>query len=144
MTTFIETGIRPELVQAVTELGYENPMPIQEAIIPVVLKEQRDVVGLAQTGTGKTAAYGLPLLHLVNTDNKKPQSLILSPTRELCIQITNDLIGYSKYLKNLHVVPVYGGVSIDNQIRQIKKGVQVIVATPGRMNDLLNRRAVDF
>ncbi|UEG53919.1 DEAD/DEAH box helicase [Mucilaginibacter daejeonensis] len=141
---FIELGIRHDIVNAITELGFENPTPIQEQSIPVLLTGSNDFVGLAQTGTGKTAAFGLPLLELLDFEENYPQALVLCPTRELCLQITNDLKNYSKNLKNANVVAVYGGASISDQLRQIKRGVQIVVATPGRMLDILDRKAIDF
>jgi len=141
---FIELGIRHDIVNAITELGFENPTPIQEQSIPVLLTGSNDFVGLAQTGTGKTAAFGLPLLELLDFEENYPQALILCPTRELCLQITSDLKNYSKNMKNVNVVAVYGGASISDQLRQIKRGVQIVVATPGRMLDILNRKAIDF
>jgi ATP-dependent RNA helicase DeaD len=141
---FIELGIRHDIVNAITELGFENPTPIQEQSIPVLLTGSNDFVGLAQTGTGKTAAFGLPLLELLDFEENYPQALILCPTRELCLQITNDLKNYSKNMKNVNVVAVYGGASISDQLRQIKRGVQIVVATPGRMLDIINRKAIDF
>ena len=140
MTTFKEIGIESELVEGIVELGFENPMPIQEKVIPVLLKEKTDIIALAQTGTGKTAAFGLPLIQLTNQEYKKTQALILSPTRELCLQITNDLKNYAKHIRGLNVVAVYGGADIDQQVRALSKGAHIIVATPGRMDDLLNRR----
>jgi ATP-dependent RNA helicase DeaD len=141
---FIELGIRHDIVNAITELGFENPTPIQEQSIPVLLTGSNDFVGLAQTGTGKTAAFGLPLLELLDFEENYPQALILCPTRELCLQITSDLKNYSKNMNNVNVVAVYGGASISDQLRQIKRGVQIVVATPGRMLDILNRKAIDF
>ena len=137
--TFEETGIRPELVKAVMDLGYQNPMPVQEQVIPVILQSDKDIIALAQTGTGKTAAFGLPLLSITDEKNKQTQVLVLCPTRELCLQITDDLVNYAKYIKGLRVVAVYGGASIENQLRELKAGAQVIVATPGRMNDIIRR-----
>lgn len=142
--TFEETGIRPELVKAVTELGYQNPMPVQEQVIPVILQSNKDIIALAQTGTGKTAAFGLPLLSIIDEKVKQPQVLILCPTRELCLQITDDLVNYSKYIKGLRVVAVYGGASIENQLRELKQGAHVIAATPGRMNDIIRRGKVNL
>lgn len=142
MMTFEEIGIRQELVKAVTELGYQTPMPVQEQVIPVILNSKQDIVALAQTGTGKTAAFGLPLLSLTDVHSGSTQVLILSPTRELCLQIAKDLVNYSKFLPELRVVAVYGGASIDTQIRDLKRGAQVIVATPGRINDLIRRGKV--
>jgi ATP-dependent RNA helicase DeaD len=142
MNTFEESGIRPELKKAVLELGFETIMPVQEQVIPVVLESKDDIIALAQTGTGKTAAFGLPVLSLLDLDSRETQALILSPTRELCIQITKDLMSYGKYLTGLRVTAVYGGASIENQISQLKSGAHVIVATPGRMNDLIRRKRV--
>ncbi len=139
MKTFEELGVSGEILKAITEMGYENPMPVQEEVIPYLLGNNNDVVALAQTGTGKTAAYGLPVLQKVDTTNNDVQALILSPTRELCLQIADDLKEYSKYIDGLHVLAVYGGASIEPQIRQLKRGVQVIVATPGRLVDLMER-----
>jgi ATP-dependent RNA helicase DeaD len=144
MNPFSTLGIRHDIVNAITELGFENPTPIQEQSIPVLLSGSNDFVGLAQTGTGKTAAFGLPLLELLDFEENYPQALILCPTRELCLQITNDLKTYSKNMKNVNVVAVYGGANISDQLRQIKRGVQIVVATPGRMLDIINRKAIDF
>lgn len=132
-------GVKEEILKAIKEMGYESPMPVQEEVIPYLLGHNNDVVALAQTGTGKTAAYGLPVLQKVNTADLNTQAIIISPTRELCLQITDDLKDYSKYIEGLHVLAVYGGANIESQIRQLKKGVQVIVATPGRLVDLMNR-----
>lgn len=125
-------------------MGYESPMPVQEEVIPFLLGEDNDVIVLAQTGTGKTAAYGLPILQKINVDLVQPQALVLCPTRELCLQIADDLNEYSKYISRLHVLPVYGGSSIESQIRSLKRGVHVVVATPGRLLDLMNRKTVDL
>ena len=144
MNPFITLGIRHDIVNAITELGFENPTPIQEQAIPVLLSGSNDFVGLAQTGTGKTAAFGLPLLELLDFEENYPQALILCPTRELCLQITNDVNNYAKNVKNVNVVAVYGGANISDQLRQIKRGVQIVVATPGRMLDIINRKAIDF
>jgi len=144
MNPFSELGIRHDIVNAISELGFSNPTPIQEQAIPVLLSGSNDFVGLAQTGTGKTAAFGLPLLELLDFEENYPQALVLCPTRELCLQITNDLNNYSKNIKNVNVVAVYGGASISDQLRQIKRGVQVVVATPGRMLDIINRKAINF
>ncbi len=133
-------GLSPNLLKGIEELGFKIPTPIQEEIIPIFFEKENDIVGLAQTGTGKTAAFGLPIIEQIDIRNKSVQALILAPTRELCIQISKDLKNYSKYIKGLHVVPVYGGASIDTQIRALKKGVHIIVATPGRMLDLINRK----
>ena len=144
MKTFEELGVSPEIRRAVEEMGYENPMPVQEEVIPYLLGENNDVVALAQTGTGKTAAFGLPLLQQIDVKHRVPQSLILCPTRELCLQIAGDLNDYSKYIDGLKVLPVYGGSSIDSQIRSLKRGVHIIVATPGRLLDLMERKTVSL
>jgi ATP-dependent RNA helicase DeaD len=144
MNKFEALGINEQLVKAVTDLGFENPSPIQEQAIPVLLEEDTDLVGLAQTGTGKTAAFGLPLLQKVDFSSRATQAIILCPTRELCVQITKDLENYAKYIQGTNIVPVYGGASIDIQIRQISKGAQIIVATPGRMADMINRKKADL
>ena len=139
MKTFEELGVNEEIRHAIEELGFEHPMPVQEEVIPYLLGNKNDVIALAQTGTGKTAAYGLPIIQKVNPESNATQALILSPTRELCVQIADDLRDFSKYIKGLHVVPVYGGADIGGQIRTLKHGVQIIVATPGRLIDLMNR-----
>ncbi|HWZ36419.1 MAG TPA: DEAD/DEAH box helicase [Mucilaginibacter sp.] len=144
MNPFLNLGIRHDIVNAISELGFENPTPIQEQSIPVLLTGSNDFVGLAQTGTGKTAAFGLPLLELLDFEKNHPQALVLCPTRELCLQIANDIKNYSKKMDNVHVVAVYGGASISDQLRQIRRGVQIVVATPGRMLDIINRGAIDF
>ena len=140
MKTFEELGVSPEIRKAIEEMGYENPMPVQEEVIPYLLGEGNDVVALAQTGTGKTAEFGLPLIQKINVKNRVPQALILCPTRELCLQIAGDLNDYSKYIDGLKVLPVYGGSSIESQIRMLKSGVHIIVATPGRLIDLMERK----
>ena len=137
--TFEELGVSGEILKATQEMGYVTPMPVQEKVIPYLLGHNNDVVALAQTGTGKTAAYGLPVLQKIDTNRTDVQAVIMAPTRELCLQITDDLKDYSKYIKGLHVLAVYGGASIEPQIRALKKGVQVIVATPGRLVDLMER-----
>ncbi len=144
MITFEQFGLNNQILQAISELGFENPTPIQEKVIPHLLESTKDLIGLAQTGTGKTAAFGLPLLHQIDTSIKTTQFLILSPTRELCMQIHNDLTAYSKYQDKISMVAVYGGASIENQIRKIKSGVHIIVATPGRLLDLLKRKAANI
>ncbi|MDR0989580.1 MAG: DEAD/DEAH box helicase [Prevotellaceae bacterium] len=144
MKTFEELGVSKEIRRAIEEMGYESPMPVQEAVIPYLLGENNDVVALAQTGTGKTAAFGLPLIQKIDVKKRIPQSLILCPTRELCLQIAGDLNDYSKYLNDLRVLPVYGGSSIESQIRALKQGVHVIVATPGRLLDLMERKTVSL
>ena len=128
-----------QIRRAITEMGFEQPMPVQEEVIPYLLGTGNDVIALAQTGTGKTAAYGIPLLQKINPEEKTTQALILSPTRELCLQISDDLKDFSKYMEGVRIVPVYGGTSIVNQINALRKGVQIIVATPGRLIDLMNR-----
>ena len=137
-------GISDDVVNAVKDLGFENPTPIQEQAIPVLLEGNNDFVGLAQTGTGKTAAFGLPLIELIDFSSKKPQALILCPTRELCLQIASDIKNYSKNTPGASVVAVYGGANIMQQLREIRNGVQVVVATPGRMLDIIGRKAIDF
>lgn len=136
---FYELGLNQNIIKAITELGFQNPTPVQERVIPTLIQEKKDVVCLAQTGTGKTAAFGLPILEILDTKLSHTQALILSPTRELCRQITEDIKHYGKYYENLNIVSVYGGASIETQIRALKKGAHIIVATPGRMVDLLNR-----
>ena len=144
MNPFLELGIREEVVKAISEIGFEKPSEIQEKAIPVLLTGSDDFVGLAQTGTGKTAAFGLPLLEQLDFSQKHPQALILCPTRELCLQIAKDLEKFAKYIDNVHVVAVYGGANISDQLRQIRRGVQIVVATPGRMLDIIGRNAIDF
>lgn len=139
MKTFEEIGVNELLRRAVEELGYEHPMPVQEEVIPYLLGEKNDVIALAQTGTGKTAAFGIPVLQKVSSEDHYPQAVILAPTRELCLQITNDLKSYSRYLPEVRIQAVYGGANIETQIRALMKGAQVIVATPGRLIDLMNR-----
>ena len=139
MKTFEELGVCEEIRRAISEMGYVSPMPVQEEVIPYLLGVGNDVIALAQTGTGKTAAFGLPVLQKVNPEDRSTQAVILSPTRELCLQIAEDLKDYSRYIDGLHVQPVYGGSSIESQIRSLRKGAQVIVATPGRLIDLMNR-----
>lgn len=140
MKTFEELGVSPEIRKAIEEMGYESPMPVQEEVIPYLLGNGNDVVALAQTGTGKTAAFGLPLIQKINVKRRVPQALILCPTRELCLQIAGDLTDYSKYITDLKILPVYGGSSIESQIRSLKQGVHIIVATPGRLIDLMERK----
>ncbi len=142
--TFEELGVRDDLQRAVEELGFESPMPVQEKVIPHLLSRDGDVVALAQTGTGKTAAFGLPLLQRIDPSVNRPQALILSPTRELCLQIGSDLADFSKYMPEVRVLPVSGGSSIESQIRALRRGVQIIVATPGRLIDLIKRGVVDL
>ena len=144
MSTFQELGLNQDLLNAVADLGFTKPSEVQEKAIPTLLAEEHDLVALAQTGTGKTAAFGFPMLQKINIDSRTTQGLILSPTRELCLQITNELKLYGKYCKGLNVVAIYGGASITEQARQVKRGAQIIVATPGRMKDMINRNLVDI
>ncbi|NSL87441.1 DEAD/DEAH box helicase [Chitinophaga solisilvae] len=144
MTTFESLGLQEPILKGITDLGFVSPTPIQEQAIPVLLSGDRDFVGLAQTGTGKTAAFGLPLLQQLDLKINKPQGLILCPTRELCLQITNDLKNFSKYLGDVNIVAVYGGSSIVQQLRDLKRGVHIVVATPGRLLDIIDRGAINF
>ncbi len=144
MKSFESLGLSKGLVESVLKIGFETPTPIQEKAIPVLLKGNRDFVGLAQTGTGKTAAFGLPLLDLVDDSSRDTQALVLAPTRELCLQIASDLENFTEKIKNLNITAVYGGSSITDQIRKIKKGSQIIVATPGRLIDLIDRKAISL
>ena len=139
MKTFAELGVSEEIRRAIEELGFEQPMPVQEAVIPYLLGNRNDVLALAQTGTGKTAAVGIPLLQRIDTNSKETQAIVLSPTRELCLQIADDLNDFAKYIPHMHIEAVYGGASIETQIRALRKGVQIIVATPGRLIDLMHR-----
>lgn len=142
MTTFQDLGVRDDLLRGIAEMGFETPMPVQEKVIPVLLSGDHDLVALAQTGTGKTAAFGLPVIQRVDTDVREPQALVLAPTRELCLQIAADLADFSKYTPDLSIIPVYGGSSIESQIRALRHGAHIIVATPGRLIDLINRGVV--
>jgi ATP-dependent RNA helicase DeaD len=144
MKTFEELCVAPAIRKAIEELGYENPMPVQEEVIPYLLGDNNDLIALAQTGTGKTAAYGLPLLQKINIPDRFPQALVLCPTRELCLQIADDMSSYAKYLDGLKVLPVYGGSSIESQIRSLRQGVHIVVATPGRLLDLMERKTVSL
>ena len=144
MKTFEELGVREDIIKAISELGYVHPMPIQEKVIPHLLHEDGDIIGLAQTGTGKTAAFGLPMLQRIDVEIENPQALIIAPTRELCLQIAGDLADYSKYISNLRVLPVYGGSSIESQIKMLRRGVHIVVATPGRLLDLIKRDTVNM
>ena len=139
MKSFEELGVSGEIRHAIEEMGFVQPMPVQEEVIPYLLEKRRDIIALAQTGTGKTAAFGIPLLMRIDTRNHNTQALVLSPTRELCLQIADDLRDFSRYMDGIHVEAVYGGAAIEPQMRALKKGVQVIVATPGRLLDLKNR-----
>lgn len=142
MTTFKEMGLSQEIYQAIDDLGFVNPTPIQEKTIPAILENGKDLIALAQTGTGKTAGFGLPIIQQINSNTKGTQALILCPTRELCLQIAKDLESFSKYVKKLSVLPVYGGASIVPQLRALKDGAQIVVGTPGRTLDLINRGAL--
>jgi ATP-dependent RNA helicase DeaD len=144
MSTFEELGLQEKLLKSVEELGFTQPTPIQEKAIPVLLSGTKDLIGLAQTGTGKTAAFGLPLLQLIDSKEKYPQALIVCPTRELCLQIEKEMELFKKHLSGVHIVAVYGGSSISMQIRDIRRGVQIIVATPGRLIDLIERKAINL
>ncbi|MDD5894721.1 MAG: DEAD/DEAH box helicase [Prevotellaceae bacterium] len=139
MKTFEELGVSEEIRHAIEELGFENPMPVQEEVIPYLLGNRNDVIALAQTGTGKTAAFGIPVLQKLDPKSRETQALVLSPTRELCLQIADDLKDFSKHMKGVNIVAVYGGTSIENQIRSLRHGAQIIVATPGRLIDLMHR-----
>lgn len=144
MNKFEQLGLKESLLLAIKDLGFENPSEVQQKAIPVLLENETDLVALAQTGTGKTAAFGFPLIQKIEAENRNTQALILSPTRELCLQITNELKLYSKYEKGINVVAVYGGASISEQAREVKRGAQIIVATPGRMQDMINRGYVNI
>jgi len=144
MNTFQNLGLNEDLLQAITDLGFETPSEVQDKAIPILLDQETDLVALAQTGTGKTAAFGFPMLQKIDINSRTTQGLILSPTRELCLQITNEMKLYGKYCKGLNVTAIYGGASITDQAREVKRGAQIIVATPGRMKDMISRRLVDI
>ena len=144
MNLFSESGLSPEIIKAVSELGYESPTEIQKQTIPFILSDIRDLIALAQTGTGKTAAFSLPILDMIDDTSRKIQLLVLAPTRELALQIAKDVKNYTKYLPNVKTVAVYGGSSITDQIRNLRDKPQIIVGTPGRVIDLINRKALDF
>ncbi len=144
MRSFEELGVAPEIMSAITKMGYEQPMPVQEAVIPQLLANTRDIIALAQTGTGKTAAFGIPVIQKTDVKHLSPQTLILCPTRELCLQIAGDLTDLSEFVDDIKILPVYGGSSIESQIKTLKRGVQIIVATPGRLIDLINRKTVSL
>nr|WP_321237382.1 DEAD/DEAH box helicase [uncultured Psychroserpens sp.] len=144
MSTFQELGLNEDLLSAISDLGFETPSDVQAKAIPILLEEDKDLVALAQTGTGKTAAFGFPMLQKIDVNSRTTQGLILSPTRELCLQITNELKLYGKYCKGLNVTAIYGGASITDQARSVKRGAQIIVATPGRMKDMISRNMVDI
>ena len=144
MTKFEALGLNSALLNAITDLGFETPSEVQEKSIPLLLEDEIDLVALAQTGTGKTAAFGFPLIQKIDSQSRTTQGLILSPTRELCLQITKEMQFYSKYVKGLNTVAIYGGASITDQARQIKRGAQIVVATPGRMKDMIGRGIIDI
>jgi len=144
MNTFADIGINNDLLKGLSSLGFQEPTPVQAQVIPLMLERQVDLVGLAQTGTGKTAAFGLPLIQMTNTQSRQTQGLVLCPTRELCVQVAKDLEAYSRHVEGLRILAIYGGASIEQQIKVLRKGVQIIVATPGRLCDLINRRKVDI
>lgn len=144
MNTFQDLGLNDDLLRAITDMGFETPSDVQAKAIPILLEKDTDLVALAQTGTGKTAAFGFPMLQKINIDSRTTQGLILSPTRELCLQLTNELKQYGKYCKGFNVVAIYGGASITDQAREVKRGAQIIVATPGRLKDMINRNMVDI
>ncbi len=144
MTDFSSLGISPKLLEAVSALGFQSPTEVQQKAIPVLLEKQTDIVVLAQTGTGKTAAFGLPMLQQIDTTSKSTQGLVIAPTRELCVQISKELTKYASSIKGLNIVSVYGGASINDQAKQIKKGAQILVATPGRMQDMIRRKYVNI
>ncbi|MER3498739.1 MAG: ATP-dependent RNA helicase, partial [Chitinophagaceae bacterium] len=142
MLSFEELEIEEGLLHSIKALGFTQPTEIQQKAIPVLLKGTKDFIGLAQTGTGKTAAFGLPLLQLINKQSRSPLALIVCPTRELCLQITKDLNSFKKKSDHIFIAAVYGGTSIGEQIRELKRGVQIVVATPGRLIDLIERKAI--
>jgi ATP-dependent RNA helicase DeaD len=142
--SFEALGIEASLLQSIEGLGFTEPTPIQEKAIPILLSGTKDFVGLAQTGTGKTAAFGLPLLQLIDIQSRHPQALVVCPTRELCMQITKDITGFAAHKKGVKMVAVYGGASIGTQIRDLKSGAQIVIATPGRLIDLIERKAINL
>lgn len=144
MNKFETLGLHPDITRAITELGFQTPTPVQEQTIPVMLNDTKDIVSLAQTGTGKTAAFGLPLIHKIDFNSRHTQALILCPTRELCLQITSDLKKFAKYIPHANIVAIYGGVAISNQLRDVKRGAQIVVGTPGRMVDMISRRGINL
>jgi ATP-dependent RNA helicase DeaD len=144
MMQFNEMGLDPRILKGIQEMGFEQPSPIQEQFIPLFLKKPTDIVGLAQTGTGKTAAFGLPMLQIIDPKNRVPQALIISPTRELCVQIAREISDYAKYLPDISIVPIYGGADIGAQVTALRKGVHIIAATPGRLHDMIRKNKVDL
>ena len=144
MNSFTNFGLYPEILQAIAELGFENPTPIQSKTIPHLLSTDQDLIASAQTGTGKTAAFGLPSIHLTNIDDKSTQTLVLCPTRELCVQIAKDIGDYSKYMRGINILAVYGGASIQPQIKSLKKGAQIVIGTPGRVIDFQRQNVLNL
>ena len=144
MTNFSSLGIEPKLLEAIEALGFQTPTEVQQQAIPILLEQETDIVALAQTGTGKTAAFGLPMLQRIDTNSRITQGLVIAPTRELCLQICKELIKYAANKKGLHIVPIYGGASINDQAKAVKKGAQVLVATPGRMQDMMRRKMINI
>ena len=144
MTDFSSLGIDPKLLEAIDALGFQSPTDVQQKAIPVLLEKETDIVALAQTGTGKTAAFGLPMLQKIDTSSRTTQALVIAPTRELCIQISKELIKYASAIKGLNIVPIYGGASINDQAKAVKKGAQVLVATPGRIQDMMRRKYINL
>ena len=144
MKNFSDIKLNENIAKSLDELGFISPTPIQSKTIPLLLDTKQDLIGAAQTGTGKTAAFGIPSIHLTDISDKSVQTLILCPTRELCIQITKDLKKYSKYVKGVQIVPVYGGASMETQIRALKKGSQIVVGTPGRTKDMIKRKKLSL
>jgi len=142
MTSFENSGLNPEVLKAIADLGFTTPTPVQAQTLPILLSGDEDLVALAQTGTGKTAAFGLPMLNRINQKNKDTQALILCPTRELCLQITNDLTAFAKYMPQVYITAIYGGAPIGVQARQLSKGSQIVVGTPGRVVDMISRGAL--
>jgi len=140
MNTFTETGLHAQILSAIKDLGFEEPTPIQEKTIPHLMSSDHDLIASAQTGTGKTGAFGLPSIHLTNIEDKRTQTLVLCPTRELCVQISRDLTDFSKYIKGINILAVYGGAGIEPQIKALKKGAQIVIGTPGRTLDLIRRK----
>ena len=140
--TFLEIGLNKNIQRSIADLGFERPTPIQQEVIPFLLENENDLIALAQTGTGKTAAFGMPIIHKIKLERKLPQSIILCPTRELCLQITKDMNSYAKYIKGLKITAVYGGANIQPQIKSLNSGTQIVVGTPGRVIDLINRRSL--
>ena len=144
MTNFSSLGIDPKLLEAIDALGFQSPTEVQQKAVPILIEKETDIVVLAQTGTGKTAAFGLPMLQKIDTNSRTTQGLVIAPTRELCIQISKELIKYASAIRGLNIVPIYGGASITDQAKAVKRGAQVLVATPGRMQDMMRRKHIDI